>query len=321
MTKVTLLWCSLFVAALSLRALAQDSKYMIEGRQFQDVVMEGTEASNEGQSQLFTVRLEMSKADGRFWGGCTGVVVATDMILTAGHCFPEANMSAVVKFGLGGKAGFSHENKVSAEKIYSNPPIPYHPTLTSKPGGPRIGTPDNGRMAYNVPLAEATKRQMRARTDLVNAARGAQVSNNLTEFALLKISGLPRGYRPIKYYTGPKTFKMPVYAAGYGKNSMIMAKNFTALRWAKQALVGYNKPEGHGNIGFELYSFQGQRLCFDDSGGTNGVYENGEVKLRGSLAVVTSACQGSMWIVDALSIKDRVRVEATRLRRTRMAHD
>ncbi len=132
---------------------------------------------------------------------------------------------------------------------------------------------------------------------------------------------IPYGYRPIKLYTGPKTFQMPVYVAGYGMNSMTSKKNFTALRWAQQALVGYNRPTNHQNIGFELFSYTGNSSCFGDSGGPNVVNDNGELKLLGITAFTTNACQGSMWIVDALSLVSRVRTEASRLRRTRMTNN
>jgi hypothetical protein len=64
------------------------------------VVLDGALATQESKARLFAARLIMMNAKGEGTGGCTGVLIHKQVILTAGHCFNSSVTQVYVHFGL-----------------------------------------------------------------------------------------------------------------------------------------------------------------------------------------------------------------------------
>lgn len=70
--------------------------------------LNGTPASQDGETVQSVVSLEIESTDGSGSWGCTGFIVSKDLIMTSGHCLAGKIKPIKINFGVGGYRGFTH---------------------------------------------------------------------------------------------------------------------------------------------------------------------------------------------------------------------
>ncbi|MFN3453572.1 MAG: trypsin-like serine protease [Pseudobdellovibrio sp.] len=269
------------------------------GYNVQNVVLNSKTATKNDKVSQFTLALDIyDNVKNKKITTCTGILVSHDLVLTAGHCAIYKNMSIHVKFGLGGKHGFQ---KIIKTNFYDYLSV----AEDNRVDGVEPRWKGTQYLSYDQKMYADLVSRINQRTDLRNRYQGqphVELIKMLTDIALIKLTEpIPAGYKPVKFYTGPVKFKMPIISAGFGYNSRELSKNTTELRWNVQYIIGHYTAPSEKTLGYESYTLNpNQGMCAGDSGGPHLVWNDGEFQLIGVHAYDTINCAGYKWMVSPL---------------------
>ncbi len=253
-----------------------------------NIVLNGNLATQATGGRVFTVALESVNLDGSVSGTCTGVIIAKDIVLSAGHCFKRSTAAVRVKFGLGGKAGFT-DTIVSKKFLWSQPDAYLEPGT-----GPGLWA--DGKLTQDEASQARFESSIGSRAALQNFAGSTTVDYiKLLDLAVIRIDRLPAGYGPVKFYSGDVSYGMNVIGIGYGTNSRVSSELDNRLRWSNLSLIGHYTRDGEMTTAWEVYSKQRQLTCFGDSGGPLFVKTAEGYQLLGTLLFVFNKCAESAW--------------------------
>lgn len=267
------------------------------------VVLNGNLASSRSQSYRFTVRLKILNEQDDIKGFCTGIVVSKNLIMTAGHCLSGNNLKVDIQFGLGGESGFTHTIRSDG----------YRSLYPSYSGG---NPWKDGYLSYNEESRRSFLENVRQRTDWLNFSNGNFVSyNNFFDIALIKVSGIPNTYSPVKIYNGRYHFKQKAIMAGFGTNSRHANRNDDALRWMEMELIGHYTRQNETTVAWQFYSPEDGGFCFGDSGGPLLVRntENDELQLIGVNVMIINNCANSSYAVYIKFFREWIQDKAAEL--------
>lgn len=268
-----------------------------------DVVLNGTKVSSQSALASFTVLLEITDLKTKATSFCTGIIIAQDMILTAGHCFKDYNKKVKVLFGSGGTTGFSH-SVTSRQYLY----------VYNKVSKATYNPWRKDYLSYDKISKKNFDSEVASRTSFKNQNPGF---NNFNDYALVKIPKIPAGYAPIPYYKGsaPK-LRQSVYVLGYGTNSRYQDQQNDQLNFAKMQVIDQSVTQGRV-IGWQIYDNKDNAaVCFGDSGGPLVVYTKAGYQLLGVNVFVYNACANSGWSVNPRFFQKQIEQMAKDLRRT-----
>jgi hypothetical protein len=222
---------------------------------YRPAILDGYFASPDGAFSRFTVFIEVFSEDGVPTGTCTGVIIAEDIILSAGHCaHPSKRFKVKVSFGVGGPKGFT--DTVFAEdyvSFYGNPP-----QESSSGSGSYLGFDRWAQTRFEIDVSQ--------RTGFVNFFKEMPRSD-FEDLMVIRVPKIPKGYKRVEFYSGPLPFRMPVTMAGFGLSTRVFAQHETRLRWSDGELVGHYTENQAVTMGYQVYSPTRQQSCFGDSGG------------------------------------------------------
>ncbi len=270
-----------------------------------NIVLNGNLAGMNDGYQNFTVFLSIYSSDGRRQSTCTGIIIAQDMILTAGHCLKYEGLKIKIQFGNGGAQGFTH-SIWSGAYISLNP----HPLNSSSVNWV------NGFLTFDEDGKKKHFVEILARKKLFNYAEQANFPKNLIQdFAVIRFAGVPFGYAPIEYAKVKKLkYRQKVYHVGFGTNSRKAVELTTALRWSNAELTGFFKDKDEPVIGLETFSQSDQQSCFGDSGGPLVIREGSIFKLIGVNAFAYNNCANSNWYMSVAPFSTLINKAILKLR-------
>jgi Trypsin len=278
-----------------------------------DVVMNGFFAQANSEITRFTVALEALNSEGKVLGTCTGIAIANDMILTAGHCFSTLAVKVNVLFGIGGKAGFTH-NFITQDFVTLQTPKP--PSTGQLWVDGKLPFDEAAQVAYTNDVVQRV--QFKDYSELADNAAADMVKDpGFVDLAVIKIPSLPVGYAPIEFYDGDLQFNQTVYAMGYGTNSRLNSELFRALRYSDLKLVGYfNSSTDHRLLGLQTFSPTNQQACFGDSGGPLVVKDprDNRLKVVGVNLFTFNKCANANWYLHVQYYMDWINAKIAELR-------
>jgi hypothetical protein len=275
--------------------------------QLYNASLNGTPASQNGETVKFVVSLKIKSAEDDSAWNCTGFIVSKDLIMTSGHCLTGKIKPIEINFGVGGYRGFTHTLYSSQyQYIYPN-------EATESSGGSSSWV--NGYLVYNKKAHEEFKREVAERTKWIYYT---QDNHNMVDYGLIKINALPDGYGPVEFFKGQVRFRQTAVNLGYGINSRIQSENDGRLRWGLVQFVGFEVDENKYITGFQLFSKDenNQAICMGDSGGPLFVRDGGKLKVVGINTVVMNKCAGAGWITNPRYYRNQLKNMARRLRTT-----
>lgn len=276
------------------------------GGLLRNVVLDGHPVDEGSQIYRSTVRLNRYGANGEPRGGCTGVIVSRDLIMTSGHCLDEDSMSVIVQYGIGGGRGFAVEQRALGYRSI-------HPPISADKSGTKW---KDGYLTFDQKSQQDFLENARTRQGWLNFAPSEpDTAIYFRDLALVKVSGIPAGFVPARFYTnlGDLRFKGEVLIAGYGLNSRWANKNDNGLRFAKQILIGHYTPDRR-SMALQYYSPGTQRTCYGDSGGAVFIRSEGELKILAIHRSGYNNCANSSWGVVPGYWRTWVKEAATALR-------
>lgn len=293
-----------FAFADSIRGFS-DTTAEIESNHLYPTVLDGNLATSTDSFARYTVHIQTYSDNWSPMGKCTGIIIAEDIILTAGHCFKSNGQNVAIKFGLAGKNKFEW---IVNSKMYSalNDGQFFSGTLTSLdfPKANNIMKIEsnsaivNGRLNINYDTQKHFYEEVKNRQSLLNYVDNKtynSIDTNLVDYGIVRISKLPPGYKPIPFYKGDYEQGQELYFVGYGRNHTEDKKNQVALRWSKAQLIGHYTKKNDITKGFQVYSEEKKAICFGDSGGPLVAKVNGVDYLVGINNFVYNNCGSDSW--------------------------
>lgn len=291
--------CVLFQFHLVLAIEFSEDKIEIPRVEIEDLnlhptVINGELVTHADSFKSYTVKIDVYNGINEIINNsCTGVIVASDMVLTAGHCFSEKTTKVRVGFGLSGNRNFGIY-EYSKEFIAKFNEKTFHGFLDLS----NASNEKEDELIYKIDtnLQNNFYNEIKQRTTLVNYYdKEKNLNYSLLDFALIKISKLPNNYRPIKLFNGTLKYKQELYNVGYGLNSFFKNKKTDNLRWSSSQLIGFYKNPKKGIHGVQTYSPSNKSACYGDSGGPLVVKVDGVDYLLGILIFVRNKCGNDSW--------------------------
>lgn len=229
---------------------------VVEESLLHEAVMDGDLVRAKSGLGAFVVRLVVYHSD-RNPTTCTGIIVASDIIMTAGHCFKRATTKVKVQFGLGGDEGFRKE--VFSEKFAYRYHGPEEPPSASQTVGDYL--------AYDLAAHTKFRQALAQQKDLDVHVNNP---NAVIDIGVVRIRGLPRRFTPAPMYSGPQPlFRSDLMILGYGINAREAKLRDRRLRFGELMLIG--KVVGNGlTMGWQYATkYEGGKHsnCGGDSGG------------------------------------------------------
>ncbi len=252
------------------------------------VILNGNEVSKGVAVARSTVKIKISRAEKDSF--CSGTIISSQLILTAGHCLDGDINDLSVLFGLNDQTGYIRRSALDYRHYYTQiiPPPP-------------INIWKDGYLSYD----EQQQRLFRRRVELQTTInQKPEYINLISELGLIKIEDLPAGYSPIKFHNSEQPIIFSnhfVYAAGYGlDNRYEESKLNTRLRFSEQKITSFVPGRGGSVAGWEVYpAEESQNICLGDSGGPLFILNSltGDWELFGITILTTNFCANSAFVL------------------------
>lgn len=308
--KILIIIFSLWASIATANSDAEtESNVTFEPSLSHSTVLNGEFVKKNDPKRLFVVKLDIIDPNKKTQNHCTGILIENDIVLSAGHCFPTNNLQVIVKFGLGGKTGYTHVIRALGYRAMklSNQSMDV-PGDKFKQDGTLNINPDAQAIFY---------KNIEERTSFMNSVNiNGHDENEFHDYAVIRIPKIPSEYGVIERFSGSLSYRQMVYHLGYGTSSLGQNQNYNELRYSRAYLVGYYRVPGQKMKGWQTFSPTMQQSCYGDSGGPLVIEDGGRLKVLGVNLFTRNRCGNENWYLDINYFENEINEMIQILRRT-----